>query len=135
MAPREESLSPLDSFLAPVTPSVRATFTPEQLASLQYTVERRSWRRHTLDIRLSIPVLWFGRFYLVLVGGKDRRMRPRPTSTPIWTPINLLVIGGVTATGCLALLSFTWLIQLDFNFSHLEAYPVVVPFKQDRQAC
>lgn len=127
--------SMLEGFIEPIPAHVKETFTPEQLAGLQYALERRTWRRHPLDIRVTIPFLWFGRFYIVLVGGKDHRRQSRPADTPLWTPINLLVIGGMIAIGGLALTSLLWLLQLELNFLLEEAHPVIVPFKGDRQSC
>ena len=135
MTPNNQHQSMLEGFIEPIPAHVRETFSPQQLAGLQYALERRTWRRHPLDIRVTIPLLWFGRFYVVLVGGKDRRQNSRPVQTPLWTPINLLVIGGMTAIGGLALTSLLWLLQLDLNFLHGEAHPVIVPFKRDRQSC
>ncbi len=71
----------------------------------------REWTaEHPLNVRVSIP-LFFGRYYLTLVAGKERRARARLASdrrqNPLDTPGNVLflfLVGVVAAAGSVALI-------------------------------
>ena len=55
---------------------VRRSFDHEQLLALRQAAEEMAWGEHPLDMRFSLP--WpGGRCYLVIVGGRERRQRPR----------------------------------------------------------
>ncbi|NJN85275.1 MAG: hypothetical protein HC881_01755 [Leptolyngbyaceae cyanobacterium SL_7_1] len=55
-----------------IPPATLATFTDEQLDALQQAFQYFSWRKHPVDVRLSIP--WIGRgIYLVVLAGRERR--------------------------------------------------------------
>jgi hypothetical protein len=64
----------------------------------------RAWSVNSpINIRLSIP-LGFDRFYLTIVGGRERRGRDRQRRErrkhPLWTATNLLFLAAVgTMTG------------------------------------
>lgn len=64
----------LDRFLARVPRDVAGTFTPEQLAAVQRAFGMRFTVDHALDIRWSLRLPW-GRFYLVLLFGRERTRR------------------------------------------------------------
>lgn len=64
----------LDRFLARVPREVAGTFTPEQLAAVQHAFGMRFTVAHALDIRRSLRLPW-GRFYLVLLFGRERTLR------------------------------------------------------------
>lgn len=59
-------------FLGRLPPDVAASFTPEQLAALQLAFGMRYAMEHAVDVRRTVTLPW-GRFYLVLLGGRDRR--------------------------------------------------------------
>ena len=71
----------------------------------------REWTAdHPLNVRVSIPLV-FGRYYLTLVAGKERRARARLASdrcqNPLDTPGNVLflfLVGVVAAAGSVALI-------------------------------
>ena len=71
-----------------------------------------SWGRHPVNLRLSIP-LPFGRYYVTLVAGKERRGAERLTSErrkhPLLTFGNLAVFFGL---GCVCGLALLALFQL-----------------------
>ena len=71
-----------------------------------------SWGRHPVNLRLSIP-LPFGRYYVTLVAGKERRAGERLASEqrkhPLLTFGNLAVFFGL---GCLCGLALLALFQL-----------------------
>ena len=71
-----------------------------------------SWGRHPVNLRLSIP-LPFGRYYVTLVAGKERRGAERLASErrkhPLLTFGNLAVFFGL---GCVCGLALLALFQL-----------------------
>lgn len=55
---------------------VQAGFAPDQMRALWDSTRRLRWGEHALDLRYSVP--FFGRrYYLVLIGGVDRRSAER----------------------------------------------------------
>ena len=63
-------------FLRRVPPEVAASFTPDQLAAVQRAFGMRYAMDHAVDVRRTMSLPW-GRFYLVLLGGRDRRQEGR----------------------------------------------------------
>ena len=63
-------------FLARMRPEVAASFTPEQLAAVRMAFGMRYAMDHAVDLRRTVTLPW-GRFYLVLLGGRDRRAEAR----------------------------------------------------------
>jgi len=61
-------------FLARVPRDVAPSFTQEQLAAVQRAFGMRYAMDHSLDIRRSLRLPW-GRFYLVLLFGRERCRR------------------------------------------------------------
>lgn len=68
----------LQRLLQAIPPSAGITFSNAHLSALDVAIERTRPRqgRHSLDFRVSLPVLG-KRYYLVLLGGKERRSRAR----------------------------------------------------------
>ncbi len=70
----------------------------------------REWTsEHPLNIRMSIPLV-FGRYYVTIVAGKERRARARLAKDkrqhPLDTPSNvvfLFLIGIIATAGCVTL--------------------------------
>jgi hypothetical protein len=73
---RPESPTPLDGFisrfLARVPPDVAASFSPTQLTAVQRAFGMRYVMDHAVDMRRTLHLPW-GRYYVVLLGGKDQR--------------------------------------------------------------
>jgi len=63
-------------FLARMRPEVAASFTPEQLAAVRLAFGMRYAMDHSVDVRRVVTLPW-GRFYLVLLAGRDRRAEGR----------------------------------------------------------
>lgn len=63
-------------FLARVPREVAGSFTPDQLAAVQRAFGMRYAMDHAVDVRRTVTLPW-GRFYLVLLGGRDRRREGR----------------------------------------------------------
>ena len=59
-------------FLARVPTDVATSFTPAQLAAINRAFGMRYEAGHALDIRRHVRLPW-GRFYLVLLIGRDHR--------------------------------------------------------------
>lgn len=65
-------LAQAESVFARLPEWVLDTLSTEQKEAIHNAVAQQSWRKHTIDIRLSLPV--FGhRFYVTLVGGEEKR--------------------------------------------------------------
>jgi hypothetical protein len=65
---------------------VRRSFDHEQLLALRQAAEEIAWGEHPLDMRFNLP--WpGGRCYLVLVGGRERRARPRRPARRFHDPL------------------------------------------------
>jgi hypothetical protein len=69
----------VQQFFARIPPKTAATFTDTQLAALKQVFKERMSKNHAVDIKLSIPFLKRG-FYVVLLLGKDKRLRPTKTN-------------------------------------------------------
>ena len=59
-----------------LNPRIRASLTLEQVEELRIAAAELHHGRHRLDLRLAIPSP-FGRFYVVLFAGRDRRRTNR----------------------------------------------------------
>ena len=84
-----------DWFLARLPNEIHARLTPDIKEALAEAVRPRPWGDHPIDIRLSIP-LPFGRYYLALVLGPERRNPERRKeegkSRPVMTAANIFFI-------------------------------------------
>lgn len=88
----------LDRFLTRMRPDVAASFTPDQLAAVRMAFGMRYAMDHAVDVRRTVTLPW-GRFYLVLLGGRDRRTEAsRGAGLYRW----LALLGGVAAAVLLA---------------------------------
>lgn len=63
------------AFFEKIPNSIRETLTPEQYQAIEKAYSSQ-WRRHPLDVRFSFG-FWRWRYYVVLVGGRDRRQLTR----------------------------------------------------------
>jgi len=76
-------------------PEILDTFTPEQRAALWGAAKPSTWRRHPIDIRLSVPLLG-SRLFLAIVSGVERRSpdrRRRDSQThPLLTGSNIFFL-------------------------------------------
>jgi hypothetical protein len=88
---------------------LRESFTQEQLEALQGAIAHLSWRRHVIDIRLSLLGI-----YLVVVGGQERRsnkrLRMEKQDHPIWTAPNVLVFLVILAILLFALIGVLFVL-------------------------
>jgi hypothetical protein len=84
-----------DWLLARLPDEIHSRLTPDLREALARAVAPRLWGEHPVDIRVSIP-LPFGRYYLALVLGPERRNEARRKSESgsrrVVTAANLLFI-------------------------------------------
>lgn len=77
----------------------RHGFTPAQLAALDKALDANNPTRHSINLRLTL----FGRAYLVLLAGPERRNRERRVQErekhPLSTPGNLAALAALAAIG------------------------------------
>ena len=84
-----------DWLLARLPDEIHSRLTPDLKEALARATQPRRWGEHPIDIRLSIP-LPFGRYYLALVLGPERRSVERRKEEAgahrVMTPANLAFI-------------------------------------------
>ena len=82
-------------FLASVPADVAPTFSQAQLLAIKDFVIGDRGRRQAVDIRWTIPLIWF-RFFIVVLAGPERRsaerMAAERAARPILTWSNVIVI-------------------------------------------
>ncbi|WP_374384797.1 hypothetical protein [Dongia sp.] len=62
-----------EAFLRKLPQDVRDSLTPEQTAAISRVAQGSIQRRHPIDFRVSMPLLFGERAYLVLLIGKEKR--------------------------------------------------------------
>ncbi len=116
-----ESNGLFDAIVSRLPDATRATLSEAQLEALRESAESIRWGKHPIDIRLSIPT-FLSRYYLVLVGGKERRGKDRLAEErkrhPLNTLFNWLFIGGVIALGVYVVV----FLEMLFFISHFSDY-------------
>jgi len=85
----------VNELLDRLPPEVLETFTPDQRAALWGAAKPSTWRRHPVDIRISIPLVGTNLFFAVLSGierrGRTRRVRDS-RSHPFFTTANVIFL-------------------------------------------
>ncbi len=107
----------LGSLLERLPPEVLANLTEEERIALWQAANPSTWRRHPINIRLTIPGL-SGRYFLTVVGGVERRsserIRRERKLHRLFTVGNLLFLlgvgGGFYAAAALVVLGFLLLM-------------------------
>lgn len=108
--PRDENAAIADvDFLKRIPPDIRETFNDRQIAAITEAFNRA---RHSVDIRLSIP-LPGGRRYMVLLMGRERRSAERRRFERLRQPI--LTVMNVVTLGTFGILAFFFVV----GFVHL----------------
>jgi hypothetical protein len=67
-----------EQLIRDIDPAVRSSLSSEQEEAIRAAAGRNPWATHPVDIRVTLP-LPFGRFYVTLVAGRDRRSPARRT--------------------------------------------------------
>ena len=137
-SPSSKTVS-LQRFLERCPKDVALSFNAEQLQAIQSALEGAKWRRHPIDIRLTIPLVWKS-FYFVLIAGPERRSKQRrladQTGNPVWRPTNLIFAMLLVSTGMLTALGIFQLKSISFSlFTNVKNHPAGIPFKVDQKTC
>ncbi len=94
-----------ERLLRAIDPVVRGSLSAEQEAAIRNAARQDTWKEHPVDIRLSLPSP-FGRLYLTLVAGRERRSNARLVVERARHPLgglgNLIAIAGIGAIVALA---------------------------------
>ena len=82
---------------------MRDSFTDDQRQALGEAMSTRTWRRQSVDIRLSLPFLT-ERFFMTVVAGRERRPSQRRRAERVFHPLgtigNTLFMGAITTVIC-----------------------------------
>ena len=65
-----------EQFMRVLAPEIRDSLSSEQEDAIRAAAEKNTWDNHFLDLRFSVPTP-FGRFYVALLGGPERRSAAR----------------------------------------------------------
>ena len=88
-----------EQLMGAIDPTILESLTAEQQEGIRDAVKRDTWDKHTVNVRLSLP-LPFGRYYVTPVAGPDRRSAARRGKDrarhPLDTAGNLLFAAGTT---------------------------------------
>lgn len=68
-----------EAFLRKLPQDVRDSLTPAQSEAISRVAQGTLHRRHPIDLRLSVPLLFGERAYAVLLFGKEKRSAARRT--------------------------------------------------------
>jgi hypothetical protein len=96
----------------------RILFSEDHLTALSAACDKLKWSRHPIDMRLSIPTL-FNRYYLVLLGGPERRDAGRLADEKLRHPFrtlgNFLFLGATIALGIYGVIFLETLFFIGFS--------------------
>jgi hypothetical protein len=81
-------------FLARLPRELAASFSPEQLEAVQCVFGMRYAMEHAIDMRRTLRLPW-GRYYIVLLAGRDRR-GPAPRLGTSLAAL-MVLLAGITA--------------------------------------
>lgn len=127
-----------EQLFAKIDPEVGNTFTVEQLEAIKRGLASRARTRHSLDIRVSLPIPGL-RFYLVLLAGSEHRSQVRLRSErglyPFWTPANILFVIGFLII--LSICSYTIFSSALSSVTPTSSsyYPTSIPWIDDKSEC
>ena len=87
-----------EGLMRAIDPMVRAGLSLKQEDAIRAAAQRDVWQTNPVDLRLVLPSP-FGRFYLTLIGGRERRSAARlaieRARHPLVSATNLAIIGVV----------------------------------------
>ena len=128
-----------DNFYNKISPEVQKTFTHEQIQAIKIACEsNNSYRRHPLDIRVSVPIPGL-RFYLVLLAGKERRSKQRlqyeRSIYPWYNPVNVLFIFLLLAIFSTSSFSIFQFFFSSTTSKSTESHPTSIPWIDNELQC
>lgn len=138
-----QQLDPIfEELFAQIQPDIKDTLTTEQTVAIQRAFGYNTWtRRHPLDLRVTLPIPGL-RFYMVLIGGPERRSKDRlqygKVLHPIWTPSNIIfMIGFLAALSVCSLPILSYLVSLRRSLSNsgFSSSPTSIPWIFDKSEC
>lgn len=124
-----------DRLFTNISPDDRATFTPQQIDAMRQAFAQVGWKKHSVDLRISIPLPCHPGLYFVLLAGTENRSKERIRAQRrlFWQSVGML--GG---TAILAILGWAGadrgLLQL-FTTQELESHPTVLPWIENKSGC
>lgn len=127
-----------EQLFAKIDPEIANTFTVEQLEAIKRGLTSRARTRHSLDIRVSVPIPGL-RFYLVLLAGSERRSKGHLRSErglyPFWAPANILFLIGFIII--LSICSYTIFSSALSSLTPTSSsyYPTSIPWIDDKSEC
>ncbi len=128
----------LERFMQTAPADVVNTFSEEQLEAIQHFLNSQYWKRHPVDIRLSIPFV-FTRLYLVFIAGADQRsssrLKEERRQTPLWTATNILVSLFIVSVGWAIFFAGVLISQAKLPSINNNPFPTVYPLKPDQESC
>jgi hypothetical protein len=127
--------SVFDRLFAHLTSAEKATFTPEQVDALQAASTQLTWKRHAVDIRISIPVPAHSGIYLVILAGSEQRSthRIRAQRRFFWQLIGL--IGGTAMLASLGCLGIIKLLPQISAARDTVPHPTILPWIETKTDC
>lgn len=103
-----------EGLLRALDPQVRDGLTEQQESAIRRAARQDSWGSHPVDLRFSLP-LFFGRYYVALIAGGERRSGARRgverARHPLTGMANLLVLGVILGTFGLAAVGVALLVR------------------------
>ncbi|MEH1912739.1 MAG: hypothetical protein V7L05_32550 [Nostoc sp.] len=140
-----ERIDPIfERLFSKISPEIADSFTDEQLKAIQRGFGSQIVARHSLDIRVSVPIPSL-RFYLVLLAGSERRSQQRLQNEkgkyPLLNTGNLIFLTGfltVLLSCSFTILPFLWssLTSLASLASiSTSPYPTSIPWIFDKSEC
>ena len=103
-----------ERFFRRIPPKVTATFTPSQIRAIAKAVYDRPGQGPAVNIRVSVPLL-FGRVYIAVLAGRERRSRQRlreeRAANPLATAGNLvfMIVAALVFYGAIGALALFYL--------------------------
>ena len=93
-----------DAIVQRLPEHVRDSFSEDQTEAIRHAAEQCQWGNHAVDMRLSIPFPG-SRYYIALVGGKERRNATRRETErsrhPLMTRGNIVLIALLSMFGAM----------------------------------
>jgi hypothetical protein len=131
-----------DQVVANLSPEARPSFTIDQLTELKSAFRRVNWKNnHTIDIRLSIPFVKRG-FYFVFLAGPERRSRKRlQAEQPLYPygaiAVMLLVLGLTTAVTVVGyqVLRDTLASSQQNSLQQADFHSAAIPWLSNQEEC
>ncbi|MGJ3246338.1 MAG: hypothetical protein ACFE0I_09720 [Elainellaceae cyanobacterium] len=124
-----------DRLFTNISPNDRATFTPQQIEAMRQAFAQVGWKKHSIDLRISIPLPGHPGLYLVLLAGTENRSgdRIRAQRTLFWQSVGM--IGGTAILAMLGWASADRLLPQLFTTHELESHPTVLPWIKTESGC